>query len=144
MCTCTSRHSPNLLFMVMLNKMMLPYQAVMVPVFIIFKELDWVGSVQASYHSFVFRKCVLYFSVEAVLSNDSTRIIGCGENRRVFRTSHLLADYYSLGQTRLGYDGIIHFFKRVERFSRAAYLPERRVEVYDLAIQGIVTTGMKG
>lgn len=144
MCTCTSRHSPNLLFMVMLNKMMLPYQAVMVPVFIIFKELDWVGSFKPliipSFFGnafFIFLLRQFFLTIPHELS-DAAKTDGCSELRIFWQT------IIPLAKPALATTALFTFLNGVERFSRAAYLPERRVEVYDLAIQGIVTTGMKG
>ncbi len=77
----------NALFLVMLSTMMLPYQVVMIPLFIIFKQIGWVGSfkpliVPAFFGNafFIFLLRQFFLTIPHELS-DAARIDGCSEFR---------------------------------------------------------------
>jgi len=77
----------DLLFFIALSTMMLPYQVIMIPIFIIFKNLGWVNSfkpltVPAFFGNafFIFLLRQFFMSIPMELS-DAARIDGCSEFR---------------------------------------------------------------
>jgi len=77
----------DLLFFIALSTMMLPYQVIMIPIFIIFKNLGWVNSfkpltVPAFFGSafFIFLLRQFFMSIPIELSN-AAKIDGCSEFR---------------------------------------------------------------
>lgn len=77
----------NLTFVMMLSTMMLPYQVIMIPLFIIFKEIGWVGSFKPliipaffgnAFFIFLLRQFLLTIPHEL---SEAARIDGCSELR---------------------------------------------------------------
>jgi len=77
----------NFLFLILLSTMMLPYQVTMIPLFVLFKELGWVGSFKpliipsffgGAFSIFLIRQ--FYLTIPYELS-DAARIDGCSEFR---------------------------------------------------------------
>lgn len=81
----------DLLFVIVLATMMLPYQVTMIPLFIVFKSLGWVGSykpliVPAFFGApfFIFLLRQFFMTIPFELS-DAARIDGCSELRIFWR-----------------------------------------------------------
>lgn len=78
----------NVFFFIMLTTMMLPYQVVMIPLFLVFKELGWVGTfkpliIPAFFGAnafFIFLLRQFFLTIPYELS-DAARIDGCSEFR---------------------------------------------------------------
>ncbi|MCR2821475.1 carbohydrate ABC transporter permease [Lederbergia panacisoli] len=78
----------NIFFFIMLTTMMLPYQVVMVPLFLVFKEIGWVGTfkpliVPAFFGTnafFIFLLRQFFLTIPYELS-DAAKIDGCSEFR---------------------------------------------------------------
>ncbi|WP_135553694.1 carbohydrate ABC transporter permease [Paenibacillus cymbidii] len=77
----------NFLFLILLSTMMLPYQVTMIPLFVLFKQLGWVGSFKpliipsffgGAFSIFLVRQ--FYLTIPYELS-DAARIDGCSEFR---------------------------------------------------------------
>jgi multiple sugar transport system permease protein len=78
----------NIFFFIMLTTMMLPYQVVMIPLFLVFKEIGWVGTfkpliVPAFFGAnafFIFLLRQFFLTIPYELS-DAAKIDGCSEFR---------------------------------------------------------------
>lgn len=78
----------NIFFFIMLTTMMLPYQVVMVPLFLVFKEIGWVGTfkpliIPAFFGTnafFIFLLRQFFLTIPYELS-DAAKIDGCSEFR---------------------------------------------------------------
>jgi multiple sugar transport system permease protein len=75
----------DIVFVLVLSTMMLPYQVTMIPLYVIFRKLHWINTLQplfvpslfgAAFNIFLFRQ--FFMSIPSELS-DAARIDGCGE-----------------------------------------------------------------
>ena len=71
----------NIIFLIYLSTIMLPSQVTLIPLYLIFRNLGWVGTFLPLVVPHFFGSAPLCFSAPAVLVDDPARVERCGEDR---------------------------------------------------------------
>ena len=93
----------NFLFMILLSTMMLPFWVTIIPRFLLYKEIGWIGTWLPLIVPSYFANPHLCLSHAPILHDPSVRIGRRRQNRRLQRTGHLLAHPVAAHQAGAGH-----------------------------------------